>query len=248
MPLPSTCVRSAALGVIAVSCATTALADPASHVFVPYAIEGRLQLAYAVGTEHDRAGGRETQQVLSVGGTPTARWTTSVYAAWAATDGGAYAPDEWTWVNHVKLTAPGAGVPEVGALCELAKPHDASEGTGFACGPTLQMDTDVLQANLNLAFGKQFQAEDAQTLQLGYQWQVKGLLARGFELGAQGFGSVGTWNHWSPASGQEHTLGPAIFARSSVAGLPVAIDAAYLWGIGSGSPKNVLRLRVQQEF
>src|ERR1041385_2186306 len=84
---PSTCVRIAALGAIAVSCAPTALADPASHVFVPYAIEGRLQLAYAVGTEHDRAGGRETQQVLSVGGTPTARWTTSVYAAWAATDG-----------------------------------------------------------------------------------------------------------------------------------------------------------------
>jgi hypothetical protein len=248
MPCCSIDVRHAALCAISLSCAPVAFADPASYVFVPYAAEGKLQLAYGIGTEHGRDGGRNTQQTLSLGGTPTARWTTSVYAAWAATDGGKYAPDEWTWINHLKLTAPGFGPADLGLLCELAKPHDTSKGTGLACGPTLQMDTDDLQVNVNLAFGKQFHVDEPQPTQLGYQWQVKGLLTKGLELGAQGFGSLGTWNHWSPAPQQEHTLGPAIFAKTSLAGFPISVDAAWLFGIGSGSPKNVLRLRVQQEF
>ena len=44
---------------------------------------------------HARDGSRETQQTLSLGGAPTARWYTSIYAAWA-------------WTNHLPLTTPGA--------------------------------------------------------------------------------------------------------------------------------------------
>jgi hypothetical protein len=244
----ATFVRRAAVCALALACAPAALADPASDVFVPYSLEGKWQVAYAIGNEHARDGSRETQQVLSLGGTPSARWTTSVYGAWAANDGGAFAPDEWTWVNHIKLTEPGSGPVDVGLLCELAKAHDKDEGKGVACGPTLQMDTDDLQFNLNLSVAKQFDAVEAAPVQLGYQWQVKGLLTKGIELGAQGFGSVGTWNHWSPVSQQGHTLGPAIFAKTSLAGFPITVDAAWLLGIGDGSPKNVVRLRVQQEF
>jgi hypothetical protein len=248
MPSLSLGVRRASLCVLALSCTPAAFADPASYVFVPYAVEGKVQLAYGIGTEHARDGSRETQQTLSLGGTPTALWTTSVYGAWAASDGGAFAPDEWTWVNHVKLTRPGADPVDMGLLCELAKAHDKAAGRAVVCGPTLQMDTDDLQFNLNLALAKQFDAAEQPPVRLGYQWQVKGLLAQGIELGAQGFGSVGTWNHWSPASQQEHTLGPAIFAKTSLAGFPITVDAAWLLGVGDGSPKNVIRLRVQQEF
>ena len=73
-------------------------------------------------------------------------------------------------------------------------------------------------------------------------------MAHGVELGAQGFGSFGAWNHWSPASQQEHTVGPAVFLKTSALGGPVRFDAAWLFGIGDGSPKNVLRLRLQHEF
>jgi hypothetical protein len=241
-------VRGAALWALALAGAPAAFADPASYVFVPYSIAGKWQLAYGIGTAHGRDGERETQQTLSLGGTPTARWTTSAYAAWAASDGGAWAPDEWTWVNHFKLSAPGSTPLDVGLLCELAKSHDHDVGRSVACGPTLQMDTDDLQLNLNLALAKHFDAADAEPVQMGYQWQVKALLTKGIELGAQGFGAVGPWNHWSPASQQEHTLGPAIFAKTSLAGFPITVDAAWLLGLGDGSPKNVIRLRIQQEF
>lgn len=229
--------------------ATPALADPADYVFTPYSDVGMWQLAYGLGSEHGRDGSRETQQTLSLGGAPIDRWYSSVYAAWAASDGGSFAIDEWSWINHVKLTTPGAGPVDVGLLCELARPHDRDEGRlGVTCGPTLQMDTDDLQVNVNLSLGKHIGAEEPEKWQLGYQWQVKGLVARGVEVGAQGFGSMGPWNDWSPGNAQEHTLGPAIFLKTTAFGGPVRLDAAVLFGVGGGSPKNVLRLRLQHEF
>ena len=242
-------VRGAGLAALLALAAASALADPADYVFTPYTDIGKWQLAYALGTEHGRDGSRETQQVASIGGAPVARWYTSLYAAWAAEDGGAYSIDEWSWVNHVQLTTPGAGPVDVGALCELARPHDRDEGRlGVTCGPTLQMDTDDLQLNLNLSLGKHFGAAEPERPALGYQWQVKGMVAQGVELGAQGFGSVGTWNDWAPASQQEHVLGPAVFLKTRVFGNAARIDAAWLFGLGDGSPRNVARMRMQVAF
>jgi len=242
-------LRRASLCALLAGSATATLADPADYVFTPYTDIGKWQLAYDLGTEHDRDGSRETQQVLSIGGAPVARWYASVYAAWAAEDGGRFGPDEWSWTNHLQLTTPGAGPVDVGLLCELSRPHDREEGRlGVSCGPTLQMDTDDLQLNFNPLLDKQIGAGEPEKLALGYQWQVKGMVAHGIELGAQGFGSVGTWNHWSPASQQQHTAGPAIFLKTNAFGGPIRVDAAWLSGIGDGSPRNTIRLRLEHEF
>ena len=242
-------VRRALLAAALVLGAAPAFADPADYVFTPYADVGLWQVAWGAGTEHARDGSRETQQTLSLGGMPTARWYTSAYVAWAADDGGAYGVDEWSWTNHVALTTPGASPVDVGLLCELSRPHDRDEGRlGVTCGPTLQMDTDDLQFNFNPLLARQVGGDEPRKLALGYQWQAKGLVARGVELGAQGFGSVGTWNHWSPASQQEHTLGPAIFLKTVAFGGPIRFDAAWLFGVGLGSPRNTLRLRLEHEF
>lgn len=249
MNLAAPRARRACAGALLALAAAPALADPADYVFTPYTDVGQWQVAYAAGSARGRDGARETQQVLSLGGAPVARWYTSVYAAWASEDGGAYALDEWSWTNHLRLTTPGSGPVDVGVLCELSRPHDRDEGRlGVTCGPTLQLDTDDLQVNLNLSLGKHVGAEEPERPALGYQWQVKGLVAQGIELGAQGFGSVGTWNDWAPASQQEHTAGPAAFFKTHALGGPVRVDAAFLFGLGGGSPKNVVRLRVQHEF
>ena len=242
-------VRGAGLAALLALATAPALADPADYVFTPYTDIGKWQVAYGLGTEHGRDGGRETQQVLSLGGAPVARWYTSLYAAWAAADGGSFAIDEWSWVNHLQLTTPGTSPVDVGALCELARPHDRDEGRlGVTCGPTLQMDTDDLQLNFNLSLGKHFGASEPERPALGYQWQVKAMVAHGVELGAQGFGSMGTWNDWAPASQQEHLVGPAVFLKTHAFGGPVRFDAAWLLGIGDGSPRNVVRMRLQHEF
>ncbi len=252
MPPPrnaATPVRRACLYALLITGTAPAFGDPADYVFTPYADTGLWQLAYGLGTRRDRDGSRETQQTLSLGGAPTARWYTSVYAAWAATDGGVVAIDEWSWANHLQLTKPGASPVDVGLLCEVARPHDRDAGRlGITCGPTLQMDTDDLQLNFNPLLSRHLGAEEPERLQLGYQWQAKAMVAHGIELGAQGFGSLGPWNHWAAASGQEHTVGPAVFLKTHALGGPILLDAAWLFGIGNGSPKNVLRLRLQHEF
>jgi hypothetical protein len=242
-------LRDIAASAVLVLAAANALADPADYVFTPYTDTQTWQLAYGLGTAHARDGGRQTQQTLSIGATPATRWHSSVYAAWAAADGGAFEADEWSWINHLQLTRPGAGPIDAGLLCELSRPHDREEGRlGVRCGPTLQLDTDDLQFNFNPLLGKHLGMEAPGKLALDYQWQAKGLVAPGIELGAQGFGSVGPWNHWSPAGQQEHTAGPAIFLKSHAFGGPIRLDAAWLFGVGQGSPKNVLRLRALHAF
>ncbi len=232
-----------------VTAAAPAWADPAAAVFTPYGEVGKWELAYGLGTARARDGARESQQTASVGGTPSARWYTAVYAAWAASDGGAFALDEWSWTTHLKLTESGAGPVDIGLLCELARPHDRAEGRlGLACGPTLQMDTDDLQLNFDAALSRYPGAAEPAPWQLGYQWQAKGMVARGVELGAQGFGALGPWTHWSSTAQQEHTAGPAIFLKTVAGGSTLRLDAAWLLGIGPGSPRHVVRLRLQQEF
>jgi len=119
---------------------------------------------------------------------------------------------------------------------------------GRTCGPTLQIDTDDLQLNFNPQLSRQIGAQAAAPWQLGDQWQAKALVAHGVELGAQGFGTVGRWNHRAPAARQSHIVGPAVFFRTTVFGGPVRFDAAWLIGVGDGSPRTVLRLRLQREF
>jgi hypothetical protein len=229
--------------------AAPALAEPSAYVFVPYADPGAVTLAYAFGAERPPEGGRERAQSLELGWAPTARWFTAAYAGWYAE------PDEPTtfegvsWLNQLLLTAPGAGPVDVGALCEIEKPREREDGTGILCGALLQVDSDHLQFNFNPLFSKHVDAASPQPADFSYQWQVKTLWRPGVELGAQGFGDLGPWNHWSAASQQEHTLGPALFAKwPQGGGRALSLDTAWLVGIGTGSPRNTLRLRLQQQF
>ncbi len=242
-------LTSRALAAALASAFATVHADPADYVFVPYSTAGLRVVAYAAGVEHDRDGARTSQQAATLGWSPVARWFTSVYGAWTADGGAGYRFDEGSWLNHVELTTPGAEPVDLGVLCEIEKPHDRDEGTGVQCGPTLQFDTDELQWNLNPILAKHVHATDAAPTSLGYQWQVKGMWSAHLELGAQGFGDVGTWNHWASGARQSHELGPAIFAKWMLPDAHVLrVDAAWLAGIGSGSPRDTLRLRVQHEF
>jgi hypothetical protein len=247
-PSPAAAALRRALPALAAAClAAGAQADPADYVFIPYTTAGERVLAYAAGLAHDRdGGGREAQQTASLGWAPTARWFTSVYAGWTSEDGAGYVFDEASWLNHVQLAAPGAWPVDVGVLCELERPRDRDEGTGLTCGPTFELDTDRFQFDLNPLLEKHFGAADPEPASLAYQWQAKRLVGRGLELGAQGFGDLGPWNHWA---GQSHTLGPVVFMKWPLAdGHTLQLDAGVQFGLGAGAPRDVLRRRVQHEF
>jgi hypothetical protein len=39
-----------------------------------------------------------------------------------------------------------------------------------------------------------------------------------------------------------------VFLKTTALGGPIRLDAAVLFGVGAGSPRSVLRLRLQHEF
>jgi hypothetical protein len=242
--------RAFALGALLASgLAAPAYPDPSDYVIVPYTEAGRFQFSWAAGTERERDGGSERSQTLTLGYAPTERYATQVYASWAADPGESLRYDEWAWVNQFMLTAPGSGAFEAGALCGIERPHDLGAGTQILCGALLEWDTDHVQVNVDPLLERTSHAGQASETDLLYQWQAKSLVHRGLELGAQGFGELGRWNDWAPASRQMHTLGPAVFAKwSQGGGRTLAIDAAWLVGVGDGSPRDTLRVRVQEQF
>jgi hypothetical protein len=239
---------SALLCAVAGCLAPAAMASPADYVFVPYGDAGIRRIAYDGGFERERDGGRELAHALSLGWNPTGRWFTALYASSYAEPGESLVFASWSWLNHVRLKTDG-GPLEFGVLCDIARPHERDEGTVVTLGPTLQIDTERLQINFNPLLQTHVAAQDAEPTSLTYQWQVKRLWRPGVELGAQGFGDVGAWNHWRPAAQQEHRAGPAFFSKWTLSdGRVLKFDGAWLLGIGAGSPPRSLRVRLQQEF
>jgi hypothetical protein len=238
--------RGALCLALAAACAA-APAAPSDYVYVPYADPGVWRAAWDFGFERPREGGREIAHALSIGVAPTARWFTALYAGWYAEPQERHEFYGGSWTNQFQLT--GAGGPfSAGVLLDVARPREREEGTLVTLGPLLQWDAERWQFNLNPLFVKATGAEASSPTQLKYQWQAKRLWRAGWELGAQGFGHVGPWNHWSPAREQEHVAGPAVFGKLAGGERPLRLDSAWLFGIGAGSPRHMLRLRLQQEF
>jgi hypothetical protein len=237
---------------LAVGAPRPAHADPADYVIVPYTEAGRFQLAWAAGSEREReraGGGSARSQTLTLGYTPTDRYSTQVYVSWAADPGGSLRYGEWAWLNQFMVTTPGSGAFDAGALCGIEKPHERAEGTQILCGALIEWDTDHVQLNLNPLLERTRIADRPSETDLIYQWQAKTLVRHGVEVGAQGFGELGPWNHWSPAAQQSHTLGPAVFAKwGQGGGRTLSVDAAWLFGVGGGSPDHTLRVRLQEQF
>jgi hypothetical protein len=238
------------LGLAAFAFVPAVSAGPGDYVFVPYAEAGKRTVGYAFGVAREREGGRETEHALNLGWAPTERWFTALYAGWYGQPGESTSLYSWSWWNHLKLRAQGQGPVEVGVLAILERLRGSDEGTGaITIGPTLQIDTERLQININPLFEKYVGANESAPTELKYQWQVKTLMRPRIELGLQGFGEFGPWNHWLPAAEQAHSLGPAVFFRQPMGGQSaLKLDAALLVGVGAGSPRNSFRMRLQQEF
>ena len=75
------------------------------------------------------------------------------------------------------------------------------------------------------------------------------LFKMGFQVGAQGFGSLGPWREWLPSEQQEHKAGPAVFGKVRLEGRrALNYNAAWLVGTNTNTPSNTLRLQVEYEY
>jgi hypothetical protein len=248
-------MRSAALAGASLALATTfatipALAGPADYVYEPAVEYGEREIDFKAGTAKLRDGDRESAQSIGLGWGVTQRWFTEFYAKWHQTPDEGKGFDAWEWENKFQLTETGQYPVDIGLIVEIERPKNRAEGYEVRWGPLFQADiTNNVQANFNVLLEKHYRADEPSPAELQYQWQVKYRYKPEFEFGAQGFGEVGPWDHWAPSSEQAHIAGPAIFGKFHVGPKQVIkYNAAVLFGLNHGAPKNTFRLQAEYEF
>jgi hypothetical protein len=247
--------RAGALVALALALATltapsTTMAGPSDYVFTPIVEEGEREIDFKSGSAKARDGTRESKYSLGLGWGATNWWFTELYAIWHKEPGERHSFDAWEWENKFQLTPSGKYPVDVGFIFELERPKDRSEGYEYKWGPLFQADlSSTLQANLNILFEKHIRTSEPSTAELGYQWQVKYRYRPELEFGLQGFGDVGPWNDWESRSEQPHVAGPAVFGRIRVGQRQtIKYNAALLFGMTHGSPRNTARMQAEFEF
>lgn len=227
-----------------------AAASPAEYVFVPAVEYGEKEIDFKFGTAKDEDGVREHAASIGFGYGATENWFTELYLIreTAGSDGITLAE----WENKFQLTEPGKYPIDVGFITEIEIPlsnHD--EPYELTIGPLFQTEFGKLQLNGNVLFTNHFGGADGadHTTELGYQWQAKYRLQQEFEVGLQGMGDMGRWDHWENSDEQNHRMGPAVFGKFAV-GQHQAIryNAAWLLGMSDAAPNNTFRMQVEYEF
>lgn len=227
-----------------------AQAGPADYVYTPTVEYGEREIDLKYGTAKSRDGTRESAFSTGVGLGVNEWWFTEFYGKWHKEPGDRTSFDAWEWENKFQLTQTGRYPVDVGFIVELERPKDRSEGYEVRWGPLLQTEiSSMWQANLNLLVTKHYRASSPSPAELGYQWQLKYRYKAELEFGAQGFGGVGPLAHWAPASEQTHIAGPAIFGKFRVGQKQVIkYNAAVLYGLNHGAPRNTFRMQAEYEF
>jgi hypothetical protein len=228
--------------------AGSAFADPEDYVATPQVEYGEREIdfKYGVATKKDQPSAQGAS--LGVGYGVTEWWFTEFYLK-GMREGARSSFDAVEFENKFQLTETGKYPVDVGFLAEFEMPHDRTEGNEFQFGPLFQAEYDRVQVNFNPLLANISRAVEGNGTYLRYQWQVRYRGQEALDLGAQGFGEMGTVDHLAPTDQQSHRLGPAIFGKQRL-GTHQAIvyNAAFLFGVTKASPDYNFRMQAEYEF
>ncbi len=236
--------------VLLAASAPSAMAGPADYVFTPGVTYGEHEIDFKYGGW--KAKGDENRlnaASIGYGYGVTQNWFTEFYSKYQRPGGEATRFDAFEWENKFALTEPGQYFIDAGFIVEIERPSDRSEGYELRFGPLFQKDIGKVQLNGNLLLQRQYRADAMQPMQFGYQWQAKYRWKPALELGFQGFGELGSWNHWGPAEQRSHRAGPAVFGKLDLGGRQaIRYNAAWLMRASTNAPAGNLRVQVEYEF
>ena len=230
--------------------ARSATAGPADYVFTPAVTYAEHEIDFKYGGWKARGEEKRLNAAsIGYGYGVTQNWFTEIYSKYEHPGGEATRFDAFEWENKFALTEPGQYFLDTGFIVEMERPSDRSEGYELRFGPLFQKDLGKVQLNGNLLFERQYRAEVMQPMQFGYQWQAKYRWKPALELGFQGFGEFGPWNHWEPAEQRSHRLGPAVFGRLALGNhQAIRYNAAWLVRASTNAPADNFRMQVEYEF
>ena len=224
-------------------------AGPADYVYTPIVVQGEREIDFKMGTSKLENTPRESAASLGFGYGASENWFTELYVKYKRENDEATFYDAVEWENKLQLTETGAYPVDMGLLVEVERPTNHAEGWEVKWGPLFQSQFGKTVLNANLLFQRNYQAEAPSGAIMQYQWQAKYLWQRSLDIGLQGFGEVGQWDHWEPTSERPNQAGPAIFGKILLGGRKVIqYNAAWLLGTSTAAPDNTFRMQVEYEF
>jgi len=224
-------------------------AGPSAYIYTPVVVQGEREIDFKFGTASTENTPRSSAANIGLGYGASERWFTELYLKYKRENNGPTFYDAVEWENKFQLTDIGEYPVDVGLLLEIERPTDHAEGWEVKWGPLFQSQFDKVVLNANLLFERSYRSESAsETVQL-YQWQAKYLWQRSLDIGLQGFGETGKWDHWDAASDRPNQMGPAIFGKVLLGGRKmIQYNAAWLWGTSAAAPDDTFRMQVEYEF
>ena len=234
---------SAGLLILSASCAS-----PEAYIVTPIVEEGEHEIDIKYGSTKTRTGEKVAALSIGYGVAVNSRWFTELYAKYQSSNG-ERSFDAFAWENRFLLTEQGKYWLDVGALIEIERPKDRTEGYEVTYGLLLQKEQDRMQYNLNLMLQRHYRSPEFQQTNLMYQAQAKYRYSQAFEPGVQAMGNLGKWDSWSGGNNTQHSIGPAIFGKISVGTKrKISYNAAILRGTTLSTPKTTFRLQTEFEF
>lgn len=224
-------------------------AGPSAYVYTPQVVQGEREIDFKFGTAKTDDAPRSSAASIGLGYGVSERWFTELYFKYKRENNQGTFYDAVEWENKFQLTDMGKYPLDVGLLVEIERPTDHAEGWEVKWGPLFQTQLGKTVLNANVLLERSYRSESMSETELLYQWQAKYLWKRSLDFGVQGFGEVGKWDHWEPASDRSHQAGPAIFGKQLLGGRKMIVyNAAWLVGTNAASPDNTFRMQVEYEF
>jgi len=224
-------------------------AEPSDYVLMPKVVYGERAIDIKAGS-FSGPGPRNSAGSVALEYSPTTYWVTELYTAFARSGGTGTRFDAIERENRFQLTEPGEYAIDWGSVIEVEKPHESGSGWNLTLGPLMQGQlADRFQWNFNPLLSRNLAGPSGASTNMAYQVQLKYRYQQSFEFGAQGFGDLGPWYHWSALEQQTHRLGPAIFGRVPLGGRRVVYyNAAWLFGLVPGASSDTVRAQIELEF
>ncbi|MCU6435145.1 hypothetical protein LPB67_15310 [Undibacterium sp. Jales W-56] len=232
----------------------SAQADPGYYVVTVYDNKDEKSLDYRYWTVKSAKGPEIIWPELGFGYGVNSRWYTELYASAIGTSKSDLKLSTWNWQNDYQLTQ-GQYPFDLALHTNFIRPHDTANGYAFEFGPALQTDIGKLQLNGNVFFEHSFATEESygdghsNAAQMKYQWQVKYRWMPALQIGLQGFGELGDWDHWVARDRQSHRVGPAVFGSLALTpSTTFKYQAAYLTGSVYSKHADMFTMRLQLLF
>ena len=235
----------AALFLAMAACATLpARADPGYYVLAPYGREGLVTAEARYWTVKRPNRPEVVWPELALGYGVSPRWTTTLLGSWKGSSQDAVSLSTLNWQNVYAVTQ-GELPVDIALFGSWIHSMTTTFDRALEFGPLLQTDIGRTQLNLNLMLERITRQGVPAPSALKYQWQVKHRLQPGWQAGLQGFGELGPWNDWLPASRQSHRGGPALYAQFHREGSTlIEVQAAMLFGRTYGRSGHMFSMRV----